>query len=461
MSNTPLGFPFGVFTNDNTPVDGKYYNRVTLVPYADVAEAVSLIPLGLRYKGLTININGVEYWWPAGSSDLSVDPIIKESGGGSSTFADLTDDPYDNTFLAAALNSKLDTSAYNDRFKGKYTSLVALETAFPTANAGDYAQVDAGAGSDVINYNYDLEEGWIQGGSGSGATDTDALPEGSSNLYFTNERALAAAPAETTTSLGVLTNGATAKTTPVDADMIPLMDSAASNVIKKLSWANLKASLKTYIEATAFTISTNWRIEKLGAGIAANVAAWIATAVNTATVGQLHLPKSAVDYTGTLAGMIWNNAMEFKFYDDVIGGVNRLLKLSGNSLLANSNALNVVTSTGTGGNLGTLKAEVAFGRYPTAASYTVLLTDIGFGWIIAVTDTTATRTITLPLANTVPAGWLISMKDESGGAGTNVITIAASGSDTFPESGGSSYVLSANYLKFSFYSDGVSKWFTI
>jgi hypothetical protein len=42
---------------------------------------------------------------------------------------------------------------------------------------------------------------------------------------------------------------ATSKTTPVDADEIPIVDSAASNVLKKLTWANLKATLKTYFDA--------------------------------------------------------------------------------------------------------------------------------------------------------------------------------------------------------------------
>ena len=53
---------------------------------------------------------------------------------------------------------------------------------------------------------------------------------------------------ETATTIGTLINGATAKTTPVDADMLALMDSAASNVVKKLSWANIKAALKTYFD---------------------------------------------------------------------------------------------------------------------------------------------------------------------------------------------------------------------
>lgn len=48
-------------------------------------------------------------------------------------------------------------------------------------------------------------------------------------------------------------NTQTAKTTPVDADLIPLSDSASSFGLKKLSWANLKATLKTYFD-TLYTV---------------------------------------------------------------------------------------------------------------------------------------------------------------------------------------------------------------
>ena len=44
------------------------------------------------------------------------------------------------------------------------------------------------------------------------------------------------------------THAATSKATPVDADEIPLVDSAASNVLKRLTWANLKATIKTYFD---------------------------------------------------------------------------------------------------------------------------------------------------------------------------------------------------------------------
>lgn len=43
---------------------------------------------------------------------------------------------------------------------------------------------------------------------------------------------------------------ATGKTTPVDADLIGIVDSAASNVLKKLTWANLKATLASTFAAS-------------------------------------------------------------------------------------------------------------------------------------------------------------------------------------------------------------------
>jgi hypothetical protein len=49
-------------------------------------------------------------------------------------------------------------------------------------------------------------------------------------------------------NVGSAINGSTAKTTPIDADVVPILDSAASNILKKVSWANIKATLKTYFD---------------------------------------------------------------------------------------------------------------------------------------------------------------------------------------------------------------------
>jgi hypothetical protein len=49
-------------------------------------------------------------------------------------------------------------------------------------------------------------------------------------------------------NVGSAIDGATAKATPIDADTMPLIDSAASNVLKKVTWANIKATLKSYFD---------------------------------------------------------------------------------------------------------------------------------------------------------------------------------------------------------------------
>lgn len=56
------------------------------------------------------------------------------------------------------------------------------------------------------------------------------------------------AVAETATTIGSLINGATSKATPVDADLFGYADTEASNVLKKMTWANIKSVLKTYFD---------------------------------------------------------------------------------------------------------------------------------------------------------------------------------------------------------------------
>lgn len=53
---------------------------------------------------------------------------------------------------------------------------------------------------------------------------------------------------------GANIHSADSKTTPADADEIGLIDSAASYVLKKLTWANLKATILAYFT----TVTTTW-----------------------------------------------------------------------------------------------------------------------------------------------------------------------------------------------------------
>jgi hypothetical protein len=57
------------------------------------------------------------------------------------------------------------------------------------------------------------------------------------------------------TNVGSSINGSTAKTSLVDADSMPLIDSEASNVLKKITWANLKSTIKTYYDSVSATLT--------------------------------------------------------------------------------------------------------------------------------------------------------------------------------------------------------------
>ena len=60
------------------------------------------------------------------------------------------------------------------------------------------------------------------------------------------ESAMAAAEAVNITA--PIIAASTSKTTPVNADVLPILDSAAANILKKVTWANVKATLKTYFD---------------------------------------------------------------------------------------------------------------------------------------------------------------------------------------------------------------------
>jgi hypothetical protein len=77
-----LQLPFGVRVLNPLPVEDKYLNNG--VPYTGTSQVNTLVTSGVRFIGLTVNINNVEYWYATGTSDGSL--IVKSpsvvSGGG-------------------------------------------------------------------------------------------------------------------------------------------------------------------------------------------------------------------------------------------------------------------------------------------------------------------------------------------------------------------------------------------
>ncbi len=101
----------------------------------------------------------------------------------------------------------------------------------------------------------------------------------------------------------------------------------------------------------------------------------------------------------------------------------------------------------------TIKGGIINKRTATATSYTVLVTD----YIVGVTSTAAARTITLPAAATATVGKTYIVKDESGAAATNNITVQGNAAETIE--GTNTKLINTNYGVLRLYTDGTS-WFT-
>ena len=104
-------------------------------------------------------------------------------------------------------------------------------------------------------------------------------------------------PAETTTTIGALINGSTTKSSPAAADQLALMDSAASNILKKLSWTDIQSALpnKPALATNAILLGTAAAAGAASTTLRSNdtIAAFDATIPAKATPGALGTTGSA------------------------------------------------------------------------------------------------------------------------------------------------------------------------
>lgn len=92
-------------------------------------------------------------------------------------------------------------------------------------------------------------------------------------------------------------HGATSKATPVDADELPITDSAASFGLKRLTWANLKATAKTYFDTLYAALSGATFTGLVNLATGANIASAATLNLSTATGNTVHVTGT----TGTTA----------------------------------------------------------------------------------------------------------------------------------------------------------------
>lgn len=144
-------------------------------------------------------------------------------------------------------------TATNPNFKGKYTSLVNLQTAHPTASDGDYAIVDAGSGTDAVEYIWDANEEWVSGSSiGSNGL-------GYSGLYSILELNPPAAGSQTF----VVTLNANA-TAFVVGDYVKIEDVGNATVLKGFITEYIDDNLTVNIDRITGSYGQDWQFAICG-----------------------------------------------------------------------------------------------------------------------------------------------------------------------------------------------------
>lgn len=159
------------------------------------------------------------------------------------------------------------------------------------------------------------------------------------------------------TTEAAIVHAATEKTTPADADELGLIDSAASYVLKKLTWANVKETLKTYFD---------------GLYNPANAGGWISYATVTPTRASADDPTyvltfAGVDLTSTMSvGMKvkWtqNSTVRYGIITAIAFSTNTTLTLYGGTDYDVDDTATYAISTF---NYSTQKAPVGFPLDPT------------------------------------------------------------------------------------------------
>lgn len=220
-------------------------------------------------------------------------------------------------------------------------------------------------------------------------------------------------------TVGSSIHGVSAKTTPVDADTLPLIDSAASNGLKKATWANIKATLKSYFDTLYAAVSHSHGLSDLGNGTAVSIVgrsanssgvrADIAAGANDRLLARV---GNALDWVQLTIGMIPDALVTYaKLASAAVATFTEFNSATGSKLLSNGSVWSALVALTDGAtiavdmNLGFDFTVTINGNRTLGAASNVRSTKKGVIWVSA---TGATRTLTLN------AAWVLADGVETG-----------------------------------------------
>jgi hypothetical protein len=132
---------------------------------------------------------------------------------------------------------------------------------------------------------------------------------------------------------------------------------------------------------------------------------------------------------------------------------NSVFVLSGDLYFTNGSGTAVQVTTGTS----LVSSPATFSTLEFTSINSNLTISPSDTFVFIAVDTGASRTIDLPLAANVSQGRVYAIKDSTGTANANPITIARQGSDLID--GATSFDFDSNYGSIWYITDGVSNWY--
>lgn len=163
------------------------------------------------------------------------------------------DDATSVTITDAKISLKGDTGAQGTGLiiKGQYATLGALQTAHPTGVLGDAWAVGTTENSDLYIWNTPTSE-WLDVGQVGINMNANSVIVTDTGTYY-----VATDVEGVLQEIGLKFYPTTSKTTPHDNDQFIVKDSESASVFKNLTWANIKATLKTYFDTLYQSILTS------------------------------------------------------------------------------------------------------------------------------------------------------------------------------------------------------------
>lgn len=255
-------------------------------------------------------------------------PIINAQGTG---FGDMAASMYDPTSVQA---DAFDRANHHGNIPaGNVTGLATVATSGSYNDLSDTPP----AGGTVSSVALTVPTGLSVAGSPITTTGTFVVTYAAGYQGYTSAEATklsgieASADVTDAGNVGSSIHGATAKTTPVDADEIGLIDSAASNVLKRVTWANVKATLKSYFDTLYGALATAnlWAKTQRGTVVVVNSGTTITLDLDQGQIFRLNSPGLAHNATVQLANANNHIGAKFQFTGYQNAGGNTLSYGSG------------------------------------------------------------------------------------------------------------------------------------